>query len=326
MSKFLVTVTGATGRLGVPIVEALQKHFQLRLLARNAKKARQMFQQKKIVEIDLETAGVAEIQCAVRGSWAVVHLAGLVDLCASRSTLFSINYEATRKLVRACEREHVPVFLYCSSISVYADSKKKTSEDALLRPTNAYGQSKLAAETAVTHSDLKWVSLRPGIIYGAHFTDGFTDVIEQMKAGRARVIGNGKNFVPLVYEGDVAKAFVKCLQLLKSGNTKILHQAFNVVGEKEPTQKEALQVLANTFGLRLPRRSVPLHFAVAIAKLHSLYCSLRGKKKTFPPEYVYLLAKSRIFDVTKAKKMLKFTASTPLEKGLREMKKSWEYG
>ncbi|MFH1247466.1 MAG: NAD(P)-dependent oxidoreductase [Candidatus Micrarchaeota archaeon] len=322
MKKFTVTITGATGRLGAVVVTVLEKKFNLRLLARNVKKAKQLFPGKKVIEIDLENASVAQVKKAVKGSWVVVHLAGLVDVCASRQRLFSVNYEATRKLVKACEREKVPFFVHCSSIAVYGDSTNKISENTLLRPTSVYGQSKLAAETVVKHSNLHWVMLRPGIIYGSHFTGGFFHVLEQMKRGSGQLIGKGDNFVPLVYEGDVANAFLKTLQLLRCGN-KLSNQAFNIVSENEPSQREALQALAKTFSLAVPSRSIPLRFAVGLAKLHSLYCSLRGRKNSFPAEYVYMLGKSRLYDTSKAKKMLKFTASTSLEKGLLEVKKSW---
>ncbi len=320
----VVTITGATGRLGIPVVNALEKKFLLHLLARNASKARKLFPGKKVVEIDLEAAGVADIQKAVRGSQVVIHLAGLVDVCASRDALYSANFEATRKLVRACEREKIPFFIHCSTIAVYSDSKEKMREDSPTEPTALYGKSKLAGENVVKNSGLKWIVLRPGIIYGPHFKEGFEQLLEQMRRKRAAVIGSGENHLPLVYEGDVANSFLKCIELLKRGNEKILRQVFNIVSDKEPTQREALQTLAQMFNLHLPKRPVPLHLAVAIASIHSLYCKLRGKKESFPPEYVELLARNRVFGVGKAKKLLKFTASTPLEKGLTAVKKSWQ--
>jgi len=324
MGKYLVTVTGATGRLGVPIVKALEKKYSLRLLCRDASKAKRLFPGKKIIEIDLEIAGVAEIQNAVSGSWAVVNLAGLVDLCASREKLFSINYQATQKVVIACEREKVPFFIHCSSISVYADSTDVISENNLRKPTTIYGQSKLAAEKAVSNSKLQWVMLRPGIIYGPHFKEGFVDLLNQMQRGSAAVIGSGNNKVPLVYEDDVAKAFAKTLELLRSGNKKILHNAFNVVGV-HPAQIEAYTQLSKSFGFSVPKRHVPLKLAVAIAKTASLYCSVVGKKNNFPPEYVELLARHRVYETEKTKRMLGgFTASTSLENGMRKTRKAWK--
>ena len=323
MPKHLVSVTGASGRLGVPVVRALQKHFELLLLARDVAKAKKLFPGKKIVEIDLETAGVAEIQAAIKGSWAVVNLAGLVDLVASREKLFSINYEATAKVVKACEREHVPFFVHCSSISVYADSNSEISEDAKLAPTTVYGESKLAAEKFVISSTLNWVVLRPGIIYGPHFQEGFVGLIEQMKKGRAAIIGNGDNRVPLVYEGDVATVFLKCLQLLRRGNKHILRQAFNVVSEKEPTQNQALDLLAKTFILPTLKKHISLPVALTLARLYSIYCALTGKTNRFSPEYVSLLARNRQYDTNKAKKIIKIKCGTSLEKGLGEIKRAW---
>ncbi len=168
--------------------------------------------------------------------------------------------------------------------------------------------------------------LRPGINYGPHFQEGFGNLLKQMQRGSAAVIGSGNNKVPLVYEDDVAKAFLKTLQLLKAGNKKnkeIIHNAFNVAGD-HPTQLEAYRALADIFGLQVPKRHVPVKFAVAIASAVSLYCDLVGKKKSFPPEYVELLARHRVYNTAKAKKMLRFTASTPLVKGMQEVRKTWK--
>ncbi len=321
---FVVTVTGATGRLGEAVIPALEKiaGVSLRLLTRNKRKAKQLFPKKMVLQLDLETASVVDIQSAVRGSSVVVHLAGLVDIIAPRHRLFLINYEATRKLVRACEREKIKFFVHCSSIAVYADSNKVVSENGKLQPVTDYGQSKLAGEKCVAASALQWVVLRPGIIYGPHFKEGFVQVLEQMRRKRAVIIGSGNNRVPLVFERDVAKAFAKCIQLIKTREGKIFRQVFNIIG-KSPTQREAYSELCRVFGLPFPKHTAPVKLAIALVKLHALYSQLIGRTPPFSPEYVELLARNRIYDASKAKKVLGFTATTPLYNGLKLIAREW---
>ncbi len=319
---FLVTITGSTGRLGQVVTPLLSKKYKTRLIVRNAAKAQREFPRSESVALDLSAASIAELRRAVRGSTVVIHLAGLVDLLASREKLFAINFEITKKLLAACEAEKIPFFLHASSISIYADSNKPINEESEKKPVTLYGESKLAAEQSISKSNLKWVALRPGIIYGPHFKEGFWPLLRQMKKRRAAIIGNGDNKIPLVYEVDVAKAFVKCVEELKKGNKKILRQAFNIVGEY-PTQREAFNLLSQVFSVPMPTRQVSVRFARNTASIISLLYKFFGKTPAFPPEYVDLLARSRVYDTSKAKQLLRFNANTSVKRGINEIKKAW---
>ncbi len=355
---FLVTITGATGRLGQAVVPLISKKYRTRLLVRDVSKAiailesnpkksqglldskrpkspRKTFRfcykreftksQSELVEIDLTAASIDDFRSAVRGSTVVIHLAGLVDLLASHEELFAVNFEITKKLVAACEAEKIPFFFHASSISVYADSDVQINEESDKKPVTIYGESKLAAEQVVTSSKLNWVALRPGIIYGPHFKDGFLPLIEQMKKKRAAIIGTGENRVPLVYEGDVALAFLKCVDLAKAKSKdqkKILRQAFNVVGV-HPTQRQAYALLSEVFNVPMPTKVVSIRFAKSFATLASVLAKFSGKRSAFPPEYIDLLARNRLYDVSKAKKVLGFVATTSVKSGMQEIRKAW---
>ncbi len=312
-----IAITGATGKLGASVVKALRKH-KLRLLVRNKKIAQGLFFGKKIVQIDLEKASTGEMRRAVHGVDAVIHLAGLVDLCASHTSLFSANYEATKKLVKACEAEQVPFFVHCSTIAVYRDSSKRIGENAELQPSTLYGRSKLAGENIVRNSSLNWIILRPGLIYGPAFTDGFGDVIRLMQKRRAVIVGKGNNRVPLVFETDAANAFVKALEAASKGKTRLV---FNIVAP-EPTQLRCYKELSKIFDLPMPTQRVPLLVALAASRVYSIVCSIRGKRG-FPPEYVSLLARNRTFDTRKARHILKWRARVSLARGLQVVRKAW---
>ncbi len=319
--RFEIGVTGATGRLGVSVVKKL-KNYNLRLFVRNCKKAEKLFPRLKAIELDLERDSLKEIQKAVKGCKVVIHLAGLVDLCASREKLFSANCKATAKLIAACEKEKVSFFIYCSSIAVYSNNlNEKITEDSLAIPSTVYGESKLCGELAVTNSKLNCIVLRPGMIYGPSFKEGFVDLIEKARKGQVAIIGSGVNCIPLVFEEDVSTAFLKCVELLKKGNRRIIGEKFNVVG-KEVTQLQCFQELANVFNLPFPKKRVSKSFAILFAHVHSFYCKLR-RKKPFPPEYVQMLARNREYDYSKAANFLGF-APISLKKGMKKTSAAWK--
>ncbi len=315
-----IAITGAAGKLGACVVKALDR-YKLRLLVRHHKTAEKLFIGKEIREIDLEKASIAEMRRAVKGVDAVIHLAGLVDLCASPKALFSANHEATKKLVNACEAEKIPFFIHCSTIAVYRDSTKRISEEGELQPSTIYGQSKLAGEEAVRSSSLNWIILRPGLIYGPAFTNGFADVTKLMQGKKAVIVGNGSNRVPLVFETDAANAFVKAVESTKRGKTRAVFNIFNIVAP-EPTQLQCYKELSRIFGLPLPRQRVPLPLALAASRLYSLVCAIRGKKG-FPPEYVSLLGRDRAFNTKKARRVLKWKPEVSLERGLKIVRNKW---
>lgn len=314
--KVLAAITGASGNLGRVVVPALDKAgFSLRLISRENTSRFSKFQQHKI---DLASANVGEIREVLRGSQVVVHLAGLVGVDNSKRDLFRVNCDVTRKVVEACEKEKIPL-VHCSSISVYGHGEKKFNESALLRPDSVYGESKLAGEKIVTASKLQWVALRPGMIYGPHFESGFEQVIELMRRSKMPVIGNGKNKIPLVFERDVAVAFVNSVEKLLRGDKKVVCKVFNVVGP-ESTQKQALQLVSKVFHCPLPRGRISVHLALAYTVFSSAMRKLFGRGSTLSVHNIEQLTWNRDFDVTRAQKILgvKFTS---LEKGLIEIKR-----
>ncbi len=78
------------------------------------------------------------------------------------------NTEATIGLARAAQRAGVKRFIFLSSIRAQCGPTSETvlTDEAAPEPTDAYGKSKLAAETGLAQLDLDWVSLRAALVYG----------------------------------------------------------------------------------------------------------------------------------------------------------------
>jgi UDP-glucose 4-epimerase len=107
---------------------------------------------------------------ALKGVDAVIHSAGLAHAMSGipEDDYRVLNTEATLGLARATRRAGAKRFIFLSSIRAQcgptADTIQCEADEP--RPTDAYGESKLAAERGLAELDLDWVSLRAVLVYG----------------------------------------------------------------------------------------------------------------------------------------------------------------
>ena len=169
MSRILVT--GASGFIGRAAVAALAAAgHQVRAATRRPPVP--PFAPSPAVEVvahrDLEAP--VDWTPVLAGIDAVIHLAGIAHvegIAAARHD--HVNHLATVALARAALTAGVGRLVFMSSIRAQTGpaSELVLTEAAEPRPTDAYGRSKLAAETALLRSGLPVIILRPVPVYGA---------------------------------------------------------------------------------------------------------------------------------------------------------------
>lgn len=117
-----------------------------------------------------------ELDAAMDGVSAVVHLAGVTDATGTAGTpelVFRGNLDGTRAVALACAARGVPILL-ASTTSVYGSQSSVVDEscpDAELKPQSPYAASKLAAERLLADlgqsHGLRWIACRFGTIFGS---------------------------------------------------------------------------------------------------------------------------------------------------------------
>jgi nucleoside-diphosphate-sugar epimerase len=164
-----VLVTGASGFVGRALVTALAtSNHRVRAAIRR--------RERYDVTDDVDIVCLGDLTAPI--DWApaladieaVVHLAGIahVGQDVPESLYDRVNHLATAELARAARRAGVARLVFVSSIRAQsgptADHVLTEADEP--RPTDPYGRSKLAAETAVRDCGVSFTILRPVLIYG----------------------------------------------------------------------------------------------------------------------------------------------------------------
>ena len=230
------------------------------------------------------------------------HLAALrITHCASQPReALEIMYDATFDVLDNCVRHKVKKLILASTASIYGQAEKfPTTEDH--HPYNnftLYGAAKMANElmcrSFAQMSGLKFNALRYFNIYGPRMdTYGkYTEVLIRwyylIKEGKQPLIyGDGKQTMDLIYVEDIARASILSL---KSETT---NEVFNIACGVETSLEQLCFLLLEVMGSKLKPQYIPV-----------------------PEERKKVEVMRRWADVSKAKKMIDFTAQINLREGL----------
>lgn len=219
-------VTGGGGFLGRSIVEMLlARGDTVSVLARGRYPEVEALGATAL-SLDLTTADEAALVSALQGADVVFHVAARAGVWGPRADFWSINVEATRRLVAAAQAAGVGRFIYTSSPSAVwsgADEENLSEADCPY-PTSFlafYPESKAAAEQLVLGArgpGFATTALRPHLIWGPRDPHLVPRLLERGRAGRLRIVGSGENRVGITYVENAAWAHLLAADVLAPGS------------------------------------------------------------------------------------------------------------
>ncbi len=232
-----VLITGSTGLIGRNLTsKLLDCGFTVTTLAKNSVSE---FPVHKHYLIDINSN---EAQVIAKGSDAIIHLAGLSDVSASKNdvNLYArINTLGTVNMLEAARMNNCH-FILASSQRIYTPSKDKLTENSPKMPVDPYGYSKLAAELwakAYAHLyNLPVTILRFFSVYGPgqRVTSGSSGVV-------AIFVKKALNDEPIEVKSDALRDFIYVSDvveaikiILNRGQHKNEMQIYNI-GTGQPT-------------------------------------------------------------------------------------------
>ncbi len=221
-----VLVTGAAGFIGSNLAHALvgSGHEVTIVDDLSTGKAANIHPRAAFHRLDILDPALAEV-VAEASPEAVVHLAAQVDVQTSIADPEAdrrVNVDGTRAVAEAAAAAGVRRVLSASSAAVYGDQETvPIPETADKRPMNPYGESKLAAESALAETlrpaGVDFASLRFSNVYGPRQDARAEGGVVAIYASRAQageplvVFGDGRQTRDFIYVGDVVGAILAAL-------------------------------------------------------------------------------------------------------------------
>lgn len=241
------------------------------------------------------------LDAALRGADGVMHFAALWLLQCHEypRSAFNTNIEGTFNVLDACVRNDVKRLVYSSSASVYGDAvEEPMTEDHPFNNKNFYGATKIAGEAMIRayhhRYGLNYVGLRYMNVYGPRqdYHGAYIAVIMKMLDAIDRgegptIMGDGSEAFDFVAVEDCGRANLCAMR------ADPVDRFYNVGTGTRTSLKELAEKLINLTGSNQPINYAPRNQAT--------------------------LVRNRIGCPKRASEEISFTASLPLDDGLRAL-------
>jgi NADH dehydrogenase len=238
-----VFVVGGTGFVGRYLVRRLLEGGHTPIVL--ARSGHHLPQGAAFVEGDI-TREVPDL----KGVEAAIYLAGIIR---ERGQSFqAVHVEGVKNLLTALREAGVERLLHMSALGARRGTGSR------------YYETKAEAEELVRRSGLKWTIFRPSLIFGPG-DEFFGKILRGLVCAPlpfVPLIGDGRFPFRPVYVGDVAEAFARALE----GNVL---GTFDLVGPKEYTFRELLELVMATVGRKKPFLPIPLPLMDLLVPLRS---------------------------------------------------------
>lgn len=189
-------LTGANSSVGRNLLQHLrqQEGCSAVALVRSAEALAALPQAENIDARAVDYADHAALVDAMRGTQAVVHLAGI--LFEGKHTRYqSANVESTAAVVRAAQQARVPHIIFISVLGADPSSR------------NPFHRSKGEAEKLVLESGLAATVLRTPLLLGPDCAGGKA-LLREARSGTAKLLGGGRHEVRPLDVDDLSEGIL----------------------------------------------------------------------------------------------------------------------
>jgi nucleoside-diphosphate-sugar epimerase len=244
-----VFLTGGTGYLGAAILDALIKNgHHVTALVRDPEKAARL-DARGATPVMGELTGPARYLAAASACDAVVHAA--LDGPAKGAATDRQFLDAVLPALASSGRPRA--FLYTSGIWVIGAAPQGADEATPLSPAaiSAWRAPHEALVLGAASDTLRTVVVRPGVVYGSG-RGIVSDMLKDALNGLVRVIGDGQNRWPLVYDRDLGELYARLVVTPDAAGV------YHATDDEEERVADIAEALASHVDPRADIRYVPL--------------------------------------------------------------------
>jgi uncharacterized protein YbjT (DUF2867 family) len=239
-----VVITAANGAVGQAILRCAPQRdgsaATFVAMVRSSHAAEQLRRQvgdgRRVVQASYDAPG--SLDAVFKDASAIIHLAGIL-VEKPGSTYELANVVSTRAVVEAAQRNSVQKFVLISATA--ADEKS----------SNRYYRTKGQAEALVRASGLPYTVLRAPLLLGPA-TAGSASLARNIRGGKAKLIGGGRNFQQPLYVDDLARAAIAAAEPSVAKNLTL-----DVVGPVSLPERELVERAASLLGRKVRIASIP---------------------------------------------------------------------
>ncbi len=323
-SSRVALVTGATGLLGSHIAEQLRRRgFPVRAICRaGSDTAFLRGIGVELIQGDLSDA--ASLRRACEGADCVYHAAARVGDWGPWRDFVEVSIEGTRRLMDAAVEARVRRFLHISSISVYGhlDGEGRVFDESApigqnLYRWSYYSRAKVEAERLVWEAHragrVPVTVVRPSWMYGQRDRASLPRLIDSIRRGKLRLMGDGENRLNLVNAANVGEACV-----LAGNAERAVGEAYNCSHDGAITQASFFNRVSAALGAAPIQRSIA--YPIARSAAFAMECVGHLLKLKRPPlitRYsVWLMGRRCFFECQKLRTQLDWSSSIRYEEGI----------
>jgi nucleoside-diphosphate-sugar epimerase len=202
-----VFLTGATGYIGSAVCDAFVRGgHSVAALVRPSARVRAL-QQQGVEVLTGDLSDIAQNRDALTGFDAYVHTA--FESSARGVELDALVIKTIRDVAW---RTGKSAFIYTSGVWVLGPTREPVDETAPLNPPAkvAFRPEHEQLVLEANGGGVRAIVVRPGIVYGSG-RGIVSEMLRDADNGIIRVIGNGENRWPLVYDRDLAELYLRLL-------------------------------------------------------------------------------------------------------------------
>jgi nucleoside-diphosphate-sugar epimerase len=249
---------------------------------------------------------------------AIFHIAGAIK-AASRQDFFEANQLGTRRLLQAVADVNPDLkrFVHMSSLAAAGPSKdgRKLREDESPHPISWYGESKLESEREVLEFAKTYpvTILRPSAVYGPRDMETLL-IFRMIQRGCLFTPGTSSRKFSLIHVADLCEA---CIQAAENNTQsgEIFFISRPEVYRWEDVGDEISRSLKKSY-IRVP---FPKWIAKVAGAIGSQWSNWTGRAVTVNRQKILeLLEPFWVCDPSKAMKIIGFSASIPLDRGIKD--------
>ena len=318
--RLRVLVLGGTGFLGSHLAERL---------ARSGAAVRVASQRGRwpwgAVPAGIETTAfdLGRVEAArdwdalVSGTSRIVNLAGVLARPGLPKDLYRrVHVEAPRNLLAAVSRAGTGGrVVHVSTTGVLGPTgPEPKGEDAPPAPETPYEKTKAEGERVALSGrkpGLEVVAVRPGLVYGERDLH-LLGLWRSLASGTFRTIGAGAARWQPVHVEDVVRALERALAA-----PGIDGGVFHVAGGEQVAVAELAAAIARELGTEVRGPDLPIPLALAAGSVLEALLVPFGIEPPLSRARVRTLTEDRLYRIDRAREVLGWSPSIPLEEGLR---------